>query len=177
MTAETQIDYTAVLEDLENDRAELDALIAYIKRKKLGQGDNPNTTQALAGTSMSTSARLMPGTGMINFNARDAFFGLGLIDAAKKYLALVKAPKSAREIAEALVAGGFTTTSKDFKNTVFSVLFRESKHDGTIVKVNTEWGLPEWYPGLKRGPKASRPAPASPFEELANAPDPALNEE
>lgn len=165
MTAETQIDYTAVLEDLENDRAELDALIAYIKRKKLGQGDNP-TMQAL-GTSTSTGGRpiIRPGTGMINFTASDAYFGLGLIDAAKKYLGSVKAPKTAREIAEALVSGGFTTTSKDFKNTVFSVLFRESKQDGTLVKVNAGWGLTEWYPGLRRGSKASKSVPSLTDEE------------
>ena len=168
MTAETQIDYTAVLEDLENDRAELDALIAYIKRKKLGQGEASNATQGLSGTGIIQGGRTITrtlGTGMINFNAPDAYFGLGLIDAAKKYLASVKAPKTAREIAEALVSGGFTTTSKDFKNTVFSVLFRESKQDGTLVKVNTGWGLTEWYPGLRRGSKTPKPAPTSTDEE------------
>ena len=134
-----QIDYGAVLADLENDRAELEALIAYIKRKKLGQGEIPQTTQELSGVSRTHGGRsvtITPGTGMINFYS-DAFFGLGLIDAAKKYLAGVKAPRSAKEIAQALVAGGFTTTSKDFNNTVFSVLSRENKQDGGIVKVNT----------------------------------------
>ena len=51
MTIDNQIDYAAVLEDLENDRAELEGLIAYIKRKKLGQGGDIQIT---------------PGTGMVN---------------------------------------------------------------------------------------------------------------
>lgn len=148
MSMESQIDYAAVLEDLENDRAELEALIAYIKRKKLGQGMDIQITPG-TGSMKSTGMRptMMRGTTI----AQDAFFSLGLIDAAKKYLAIMKAPKSAREIADALRAGGFNTTSKDFNNTVFSVLSRENKQDGGIVKVNTGWGLPEWYPGLKRG--------------------------
>lgn len=161
MNEEHQIDYAAVLADLENDRAELEALIAYIKRKKLGPGE---ATQGASGMGIMDTIRsvtIRPGTGAMRLIAPDAFFGLGLIDAAKKYLAMVKAPKSAREIAEALVAGGFTTTSKDFSNTVFSVLSREHKQDGVIVKVNTGFGLPEWYPGLKRGKSTNKTVPAA----------------
>ncbi len=168
MAEDIQIDYTAVLADLENDRDELDTLIAFIKRKKLGQGE---AGQVGAGTG-TRPVTVRTGPGALTFNAPDAFFGLGLIDAAKKYLTGVKAPRSAKEIAQALVSGGFTTTSKDFNNTVFSVLSRENKQDGGIVKVNTGWGLPEWYPGLRRGAKSPKPAPTatdgeSPIDEFS----------
>ena len=171
MTENNQIDYTAVLADLENDRDELDTLIAFIKRKKLGQEAGQEGT----GTGMihTRPVTIRTGPGALTFSAPDAFFGLGLIDAAKKYLSGVKAPRSAKEIAQALVSGGFTTTSKDFNNTVFSVLSRENKQDGAIVKVNTGWGLPEWYPGLKRG-KSQRILP-SPPEEMFEEVDPPLN--
>jgi hypothetical protein len=31
------------------------------------------------------------------------------------------------------------------------VLTRQSKGDGDIAKIQKEWGLSEWYPGMKRG--------------------------
>ena len=130
MSMESQIDYAAVLEDLENDRAELEALIAYIKRKKLGQGMDIQITPG-TGSMKSTGMRptMMRGTTI----AQDAFFSLGLIDAAKKYLAIMKAPKSAREIADALRAGGFNTTSKDFNNTFLEVSVGDGPRGRTYV--------------------------------------------
>ena len=79
----------------------------------------------------------------------------------------MKTPRTAREIAEALTAGGFKTTSKSFNNTVFSVLFRENKQEGVIVKVNKGFGLAEWYPGLKRGKSSNKSVLISPFEGLS----------
>jgi hypothetical protein len=81
----------------------------------------------------------------------DSFFGLGLIEAAKKYLGMIRKPQSTTQIAEALQAGGFHTASKNFKNTVTSVLHRHSASIGDIIRVKKEWGLAEWYPGLKKG--------------------------
>jgi len=159
MNRELEDYYAAVLEDLESDKAELDRLIAYIKRKKFGQGEEvQDSSQVSSAAHFSGSVISRPATGVLSISAPDAFFGLGLIEAAKKYLAAAKAPRSAKEIAQALVAGGFTTTSKDFNNTVFSVLSRENKQDGGIVKVNTGWGLPEWYPGLRRSKSQNKPA-------------------
>ena len=165
-----QIDYAALLEDLENDRKELEGLIAYVKHKKMGQEEPSQVTQMPSGTSRTGGARsatIIAATGTSGSNARrHAYFALGLIDATKKYLTEMKEPKSAREIADALLGGGFKTTSKDFNNTVFSVLARENrKQDGEIVKVNTGWGLPEWYPGLRRISKMSKPSPALTDEE------------
>lgn len=161
MGEENKIDYAAVLGDLENDMAELQALMAYIKRKKLGQAI---TIDGYAAPGALQSA--VPISTTLTYKARDAYFGLGVIDAARKYLATTgKVPKSAREIATALVSGGFNTKAKDFKNTVFSVLARADKQDGSIIKVNTDWGLPEWYPNLKRGKSQIKMVPA-PHEVL-----------
>lgn len=171
MSPEQQLNYEAILTDLETDKAELDMLIAYIKRKKLGRADEPMVGAAILGKS--PIRRLVE-----NYDAAtlpsDAFFGLGLIDAAKKYLTMAKRPKGAREIATCLEQGGFHHSSKDFYNTVFSVLNREAnKPDGEIVKVKKEWGLTEWYPGLRRGAKASK----SPTEEaLDTIPDSNCND-
>lgn len=147
MNTDGQIDYSAVLQDLENDRTELESLIAYIKRKKLGQnGDSKITPGAGAMGTTSSRANLMTGTAI----APDAFFGLNLVEGAQKYLAMVRTPKTAREIADALKDGGYKTTSKAFNNTVFTVLDRVDKNEGAIAKVNKAFGLAAWYPGLKR---------------------------
>ena len=144
MSGETQIDYEAVLADLESERDELDMFIAYLKRKKLGQVE----VAPISGQGRPTI--MPPAPAPSNLLTSDAFFGLSLVDATKKYLAITKSPKTSRQICDALLAGGFKTTSKDFNNTVFSVLSREDKQEGVIAKVNNTWGLAEWYPGLKR---------------------------
>lgn len=171
MDTEPQINYEDVLADLENDRAALDAMIAYIKAKKLG-----HSTSASQVTGVDAAVRSMPlgspstltggnvgiaGGSLRRGIASDAFFGLGIVDAAKKYLGMTRRPQSSKEIATALVQGGFHTTAKDFYNTVFGVLSREWKNNGEIVKVNKEWGMAEWYPGLRRGTKTSK----GPIEE------------
>lgn len=81
----------------------------------------------------------------------DTFFGLSLVDAARKYLRIVKRKKSTKEVMQALEAGGFTHTSKNFFTTVFSALQRESEKEASeIVKVGKEWGLMDWYPGMRK---------------------------
>lgn len=75
----------------------------------------------------------------------DAFLGLGLAEAAKKYLGMVRQKKTTREIAAALEQGGIVNRAKSFYSTVFTALKRASKGGG-IVKIGNEWGLAEWYP-------------------------------
>ncbi len=166
MSDEKTIDYAAVLADLENDLAELEISIDYIRRKKLGA--QPEDTDAPIAKPHPSRSRVgttshSDGVPLIR---QDAFFGMGLVEATKKYLGMTKRPKSSRDIATALVQGGLHTTAKDFYNTVFGVLNREAKNNGEIVKVKKEWGLAEWYPGLRRGPKAAR----TQDEEEAQAP-------
>ena len=78
------------------------------------------------------------------------FFGLGIGDAAVKYLQIVKRQQSTREIAEALVAANYPHTSRNFVNTVNTALYRRSKDDGDVIRIGRNWALAEWYPGRRR---------------------------
>lgn len=73
-----------------------------------------------------------------------SFADLTLTDAAQRYLAMVNEPQSTAEIAEALQRGRYPTESRNFSNTVRSVLDRHAKTVGEIVKVHKNWGLADW---------------------------------
>jgi hypothetical protein len=138
------IDYKAVLADLETKRAELDAAIAAVRRI-LGHTDVPSPVLAFGQAATQVTADVS------DTLRDDSFFGLSLIDAAKKYLRIVRRKKPTMEIVQALERGGFTHTSKNFYGTVFTALARESEKTGSeIVKVGKEWGISEWYPGMKK---------------------------
>jgi hypothetical protein len=87
----------------------------------------------------------------------DAFFGLSIGEAAKKYLGIVKKKQSIREIAEALDRGGLHHASGDFVATVATMLRRHAAKDFELVRVGRgDWGLAAWYgnrrPTAKPGP-------------------------
>lgn len=79
----------------------------------------------------------------------DAFFGMTAGDAAKKYLSAVKKTATSKTIADALLAGGWKSASKNVPENVRTIL---NRHAGFVV-INGEFGLTEWYPGRKSGPK------------------------
>ena len=81
--------------------------------------------------------------------SNDAFFGMTIADAAKKYLGTIKKTAKANTIADALLAGGLKTAAKVFVESVRSIL---SKHPNFVL-INGEFGLSEWYPGRKVAPK------------------------
>jgi|CZKS01.1.fsa_nt_gi hypothetical protein len=108
--------------------------------------------------------------------SHDTFFSMTIGDAAKKYLAMVKATKSTADISEALESGGLKHSSKSFATTVRSIL---GQRDNFVRVPNGDWGLAEWYPGMGRGrkPKAEKPtarrkktseAPGTPKKRQAN---------
>lgn len=139
------IDYEAVLADLEARRASIDAAIEAVKQF-VGQPGGPgqSTTPPLRRTSDALPTEIRG----------DTFFRMGIGDAARKYLAMAKAPKSLKEIEAALVQGGIAHGSTNFTASVHTALTRREKQ-GELVKVKRgQWGLAEWYPGLKRGRKA-----------------------
>jgi hypothetical protein len=77
----------------------------------------------------------------------DAFFRMGIVPAARKYLEMVKRKQTIPEIARALEAGGFKHRSKRFDATIRTTLRRS----GEFMKLGRgEWALPEWYRGGKR---------------------------
>lgn len=141
---ETGVSYEAVLADLEAKREHLDTVIAGIKALM---------AQGVIASGIPGQAKAEP-LGEIESHA---FFSMSIPEAAKRFLERARKPQSTPAIAEALRKGGMTTTSKDFANTVGAALRRQAE-DGEIVKVNNDWGLREWFPGLRRKPKADRAA-------------------
>ena len=76
----------------------------------------------------------------------DTFFQMSIPDAAEKYLTLAKKTKATAEVAEALLKGGLKSAAKNFPAMVNTILSREAR----FVRVNSEWGLSAWYPGMRK---------------------------
>ena len=151
------IDYKAVLADLESKKAAIEASIAGIKMM-LGQ-----TQGHAAGTSSAhahSDIRL----------ASNTFSKMGASEAAERYLGIVNELKTTGEIVEALEAGGIVHASQDFKKTVNTILNTKARDRASeITKVRDKWGLSSWGPGLKRAKNANlgiEPEPSS--EEIAD---------
>lgn len=142
------IDYEKVLADLESKRDALNAAIDGIKKLLY-----VNAQTLPDGTTRNAPSQLTNGEELRS----DTFFGLTLRDAIKKYLSIKKKPQGYREIADALEAGGFQHSSKKFSNTVNTSLGRMAEgDDAEVVKIRGDWGLLEWYPGMKQKKAASR---------------------
>jgi hypothetical protein len=144
--ADTTVDYQAVLADLEARRASFNRAI---------DGAISSIRQILALTSVTGEV----GTGSLKLNGlaptvqidTDGFFGLSLVDAAKKYLKVSRRKLTNPEIAEGLDKAGFVHTSKDFTNTVGSTLLRAlNQGDKEIFRQGRYWLLSEWAPGRRR---------------------------
>jgi len=145
-------DYTAIIADLESKRAALDATITAFRAAQaagaLGQaGDMP------AGATLAVPFGASGGEVPVG-----AFLGRSIPEAAKLCLQILKRKMTSREIAEALKKGGIESTAKNFPTIVHSILDRASKGSSGIVKLNSSWGLAEWYPaGLRSGAAEKRP--------------------
>jgi hypothetical protein len=133
--------YDAVIADLEAKRDQLNAMIETLKTMK-----GVTTLPIIGAVASATAARggdaQIPG---------DAFFNMTMADAARAYLTIVKHTKPHVDLCDALLAGGFKTTSPNFREVVRSTL---SRH-GDFVKVNGQWGLKEWY-GNRSGRRPRR---------------------
>jgi hypothetical protein len=140
------IDYEAVLADLEAKRASLDTAIAALRVTM-----NLSASAAPGASAMPSAKPIDPAS-----IQDDAFFGLSIGEAAKKYLQMVRRKQSVKEIAEALERGGLPHTSANFVNTVGTMLNRAALSDPEFVRVGRgEWGLAAWY-GNRR-PKPPEP--------------------
>ena len=135
-----------VLAELEKERAQLDAAIAYF-RHKAGLGpEDPGVDGA--GKSTRTKSDIKPDTTI----REDTFFGMSTPDAVKKFLAMAKRPSRAKDISVILLAGGLITRSKNFYTTLYTTMRRMEKA-GDLVKVDGKWALAAWYPSPPK-PKA-----------------------
>lgn len=138
---------------LEAERAELDTTIEFLKRK-LGRSDSEN------GSSSSTTASKHVASGQIH---HDTFYGMSVIDAAKKYLSIVGKPaRSTQEVMDGLKKGGI---DKEYA-TVSSVLARAARTGQGLDNVGRgNWGLSEWYPGTARKSGKSNDKESHPDEK------------
>jgi hypothetical protein len=156
--AQEPVNYEAVLADLRVKRASLDAAIAAIEQ-----------LQTVGG--MSSEATALPKTIDPSSIPDDAFFGLSVVDAAKKYLTIVKRKQSVKEIADALDRGGLPHSSSNFVATVATMLRRAN--DSDLVKVGRgDWGLAGWYGSRRPKPEPvpkSRPRRSRATRKVATA--------
>ena len=94
------------------------------------------------------------GVGRVSLNGdipHDAFFQMTVADAAEKYLTLAKKTKPTSGLADSLLKGGLKTAAKNFPSMLNTVISADSR----FVKVNKEWALSAWYPGMRRGQRAA----------------------
>jgi len=132
--------YEALLSELVEERANLDRMIAWVQRR-IDKGDfsvPPPTPQPSSG--ILRFPRLRP----------DQFFKMSVPEAIRAFLNIMKRPQSARDITDALEAGGLSHRAQDLYQTVFPTLQR-MKGKGEVDKLaNGEWGLAEWYTAGRR---------------------------
>ena len=126
--------YRTVLKDLKRRKKVIDAAIAGVTALL---GESEAALQACLPV-------YLPKTQESSDVVSDSFADLTLTEAAQIYLSAVKDPQSTADIADALKRGGYRTKSRNFRNTVRSVLDRHAKTVGEIVKVHKNWGLAEW---------------------------------
>jgi hypothetical protein len=141
-------DYEKMLADLLEERANLDRMIAWVKLR-LGRTDADQAEMPASGPRASEPSKF----GRL---ATDAFFRMSVSEAVKAYLAFAKKPQTAREITDALIAGGLTFKAKNLYQTVFPTLTRMASEGGDVAKLkNNTWGLAEWYSAGRRTVVAS----------------------
>lgn len=126
--------YRTVLKDLKRRKKVFDAAIAGVTALL---GESEAALQACLPVPL-------PKTQKSGDVVSGAFADLSLPEAAQIYLSTVKNPQSTADIADALKRGGYPTKSRNFRNTVRSVLDRHAKTVGEILKINKNWGLAEW---------------------------------
>jgi hypothetical protein len=148
MSEENKDAYDVVLADLLAQRERIDAAISAIQAARGGAG-----AAAAQPSGGANSAKVEP----------DSFFGMTVLEAAKKFLGMTKRPQKANAIADALKQGGYHFATDNALPTVASVLNRDDAKGGEIVRVGKGlFALAAWY---KTRPKKDR----QPDEEAEDA--------
>jgi len=151
MNAEN-IDFAALVANLEAKRAALDSAIVSLKAAIAAGALGSIGSFDLSGVSLPASSSFGGSGAEI---PDGSFLGKTVSEAIKLYLSITKKKQTTRQIVEALKRGGIESKSDKFGNIVYNNLTRMQKVTGEIAKVNKEWGLAEWYhPGIRT------PAPA-----------------
>lgn len=144
------VDYAAVLADLEARKAQIESAIVVIKALIAGGMPPPQIIASPAGA-LATSGGSPPNGGPTSIES-DTFFGLSILDATKKFLAMRKRPSTGPEIVEALRQGGqVNAQNESFGNTLGATLSRSDAGAGAVVRVGRgKYGLREWYANKPR---------------------------
>jgi DNA-directed RNA polymerase delta subunit len=133
-------DYHAVLADLRQRKAEIEAAIKAVEGIIALLGLKEGETRKIRGT------QDLP---------TDAFLSLTIPEAAIKYLGMVRSAQSAAQIWEALKQGGLPHTKYA---AVYNALTRRQQQAGDILKLpDSNWGLAEWYPRPPVGARRAAP--------------------
>jgi hypothetical protein len=142
---DVNVNYNAVLADLEKRKAQIESAIDAVKAilAAIGGGSSDAANGGIF------SPENIP-TG--------AFLRLSIADATKKYLDMVKTKQSVPQITQALERGGLPPAKT---NTVYAVLRRRENDIGDIIRLGDEWALAEWYPNnpniRKRSSEKAKP--------------------
>jgi hypothetical protein len=131
-------EYDAVIADLEAQRAELDLLIAGLRKRA---GMSPDGGGGPGGREIHSAT----------------FLGKTIPEAARIYLEMCnKRPQKTEQIAEALQKGGMTSKATNFASMLQVILRRTEIKTGEFMRTSAgEWILPEWI-GKKPTPQAVR---------------------
>jgi len=136
------IDLGEVIALLEAKRAALDSAIAALRvvHSTGAVGPTPDGITPTVVSPMSASG---------SFQGAEvpdgAFHGRSVPAAIKLFLGIVRKKQTAREISDGLRKGGIESTSKWFDKIIYATLDRMRK-SGDILKLESHWALPEWYP-------------------------------
>lgn len=134
---ENIVDYQAVLADLHARKAGLEALIAGLEAHVLGQAAVEVITDGKPGV----ASLSIPGS--VAAIHPDTFFGLSIIEAAKKYLKMARRAQHTTVIADALGKGGL---KRPMESTLSTLLIRAAKGREVTKVGKAMWGLSEFYP-------------------------------
>lgn len=134
------INYEAVLADLENRKAQIEAAIAGI-RLVMGQPGTAPSGPSGGGGGYTGAAP-----------PHDAFIGMSIPEAAKKHLTAVRKKLSTQDLMTALEAGGLPPSKY---NTVYAILSRRENKVGDIINLKGDWALQAWYPNYRKKASSS----------------------
>lgn len=137
--------YQQLLADLEQEQENIERMIVWVKGK-MQQADAVERIVATGPKTGTDGRARLPRVAM----AADAFFRMSVPDAIKKFLNIVKAPRTAQDITAGLDAGGLTHQAKNLYATVYPTLLRMEEAGDVVRLGNRQWGLTEWYPGGRK---------------------------
>lgn len=130
---DTAPDIGALLDKMRAERADLDGAIRALEK--------------YAGAAPSGSVPIAPRRGLSGESqtiAHDEFLGMTVVDAAVKYLGIVKKPQSIKEIAAGLDKGGLIHQTSKFETTVYAMVSRAAARGDRVRKFHKNWGLISW---------------------------------